>query len=189
MKEVIELSKKRYTLENINEIEIEHKDVIKVSDSSTGEEKEIKTVSRAEVATVFAYMLGVGDDVLDRYYSHHYSAVLERLRKDQAATIVRYNLRERSRCGVNDTFLKVVMHPFATVEYILVPLLMRCLKVSDELAASGTTRGMERENKRHCLLKIEFDFKEYMTVIGVVIYVVFLLLLDRSSIGQNVFWR
>lgn len=90
MKEVIELSKKRYTLENINEIEIEHKDVIKVSDSSTGEEKEIKTVSRAEVATVFAYMLGVGDDVLDRYYSHHYSAVLERLRKDQAATIVRY---------------------------------------------------------------------------------------------------
>ena len=53
------MSKKRYTLENINEIEIDHKDVIKVSDSSTGEEKEIKTVSRAEVATVFAYMLGV----------------------------------------------------------------------------------------------------------------------------------
>lgn len=30
-----------------------------VFDSATGEEKEIKTVSRAEVTTVFAYILGV----------------------------------------------------------------------------------------------------------------------------------
>ena len=91
--------------------------------------------------------------------------------------------------GVNDTFLKVIMHPFTTVEYILVPLLMRCLKVSDELAASGTTRGMERENKRYCLIKVEFGFREYAAILVLGIYVALLFLLDRSSVGQYAFWR
>ncbi len=91
--------------------------------------------------------------------------------------------------GVSDTFFKVMMHPFATVEYILVPLLMRCLKVSDELAASGTTRGMERENERHSLLKIEFGIREYTGLAVIVLFVAVLFLMDRSEIGQYILWR
>ncbi len=91
--------------------------------------------------------------------------------------------------GVSDNFLKIILHPFATIEYILIPLLMRCLKVSDELAASGTTRGMERENERHCILKIGIGIREYMTAVFFVIFVVILFALDKSVIGQFVFWR
>ncbi len=90
--------------------------------------------------------------------------------------------------GVSDTVFKVVMHPFATVEYILVPLLMRCLKVSDELAASGTTRGMERENKRNSLLEIEFGIREYASLAGIALLVAVLFLLDRLQVGQYVLW-
>ena len=36
--------------------------------------------------------------------------------------------------GISDTLWKRVSHPLATIEYILIPLLMRCLKVTDELA-------------------------------------------------------
>lgn len=50
--------------------------------------------------------------------------------------------------GISDTYLKRIVHPVRTVEYILVPLLMRCLKVTDELAASGTTRGLELDTRR-----------------------------------------
>ncbi len=90
--------------------------------------------------------------------------------------------------GVSDTFFKIMVHPFATVEYILVPLLMRCLKVSDELAASGTTRGMERENERHSLLKIEFGIREYAVLAGTILFVVILFFMDRSDAGQYVLW-
>ena len=51
--------------------------------------------------------------------------------------------------GIGDTVWKQLIHPLATIEYILIPLLMRCLKVTDELAASGTTRGLELEGKRY----------------------------------------
>ena len=100
--------------------------------------------------------------------------------------MIRNTMRIR---GVSDTVLKVLTHPFATVEYILIPLLMRCLKVSDELAASGTTRGMERENKRHALLKIKFGAKEYVALACTLCLVIALFVADRSEIGQYILWR
>ncbi|RGZ63336.1 hypothetical protein DW979_12655 [Eubacterium sp. AM49-13BH] len=68
------MEKKRYTLEDLSELKIE-KEEITVEDKETGEEKTIKTVSRAEVATIVAYMLGVPDEILNKYYSHHYSNI------------------------------------------------------------------------------------------------------------------
>ena len=50
----------------------------------------IKTVSRAEVATIVAYMLGVPDEILNEYYSHHYSKLLETLKNNKDANIIRY---------------------------------------------------------------------------------------------------
>ncbi len=90
--------------------------------------------------------------------------------------------------GISDSIIKVITHPFATIEYILIPLLMRCLKVSDELAASGTTRGMERDNKRYSLVKTDFGPGEYITVVCFVVFVVILFLIDGSDIGKYVFW-
>lgn len=91
--------------------------------------------------------------------------------------------------GVCDSVLKVIVHPFATIEYILIPLLMRCLKVSDELAASGTTRGMERENKRSSILKIGFGFWEYFTAACFALFILLLLIMDRSKVGLYALWR
>ena len=91
--------------------------------------------------------------------------------------------------GVSDSFIKILLHPFATIEYILIPLLMRCLKVSDELAASGTTRGMERANKRYALQEVRFGISEYIVLTCVVIFVAGLFILERSEAGQFVIWR
>ncbi len=70
------MGKKRYSLEELSKLKID-KEEITVEDRETGEEKTIKTVSRAEVATIVAYMLGVLDEIFNEYYSHHYSKLLE----------------------------------------------------------------------------------------------------------------
>lgn len=90
---------KRYTLENLSEIVFENEEIT-VSDSITGEEKTIKTVSRAEVATIVAYMLGIEDARLEEYYSHHYEMLLVNLRASKEASIIRY------LCKIRTTILK-----------------------------------------------------------------------------------
>ena len=99
--------------------------------------------------------------------------------------LIRNTMRIR---GVSDTFIKVLRHPFATVEYILIPLLMRCLKVSDELAASGTTRGMERANKRYSILEVGFGAREYITFSCMILFITVLFIMDKSEIGQYILW-
>lgn len=91
--------------------------------------------------------------------------------------------------GIGDTFLKKLLHPLATIEYILIPLLMRCLKVTDELAASGTTRGLERVNKRYALHVIRFGIKEYTVTAATVLFLVSMVFLDQTSIGTISLWR
>jgi energy-coupling factor transport system permease protein len=42
----------------------------------------------------------------------------------------------------------ILRHPLATLEYILVPLLLRCLQIADQLAVSAVSRGIEAPVKR-----------------------------------------
>ena len=66
------MSKKVYSLETLKELEIERKEIT-VEDHDTGEIKVVKTVERADVVCVVAYMLGIPDERLDEYYSHRHS--------------------------------------------------------------------------------------------------------------------
>lgn len=82
-------AKKTYTLENISDIKLFQTE-IEVDDRDTGETKIVKTVNRAEIATIVAYMLGIDDEVMQQYYSHRYGNLLDKLYKDKNATIIRY---------------------------------------------------------------------------------------------------
>lgn len=50
--------------------------------------------------------------------------------------------------GIGLNFGNVFTKPVRTMEYTVVPLLLRSMKVSDELAASAMTRGLDREGLR-----------------------------------------
>ena len=91
--------------------------------------------------------------------------------------------------GISDTLWKRVSHPLATIEYILIPLLMRCLKVTDELAASGTTRGLELECKRYALRPIRFAWPEIVVSLLGILFLAGLLLIDQTKIGEIILWR
>lgn len=90
--------------------------------------------------------------------------------------------------GICDTWWKRVRHPILTVEYLLIPLLMRCLKVADELSASGTTRGMERQGTRYSLNNIRFSGRNYAVILATVIFLSSLLAADHSEIGEVMLW-
>lgn len=82
--------KEQYTsLQDLKGLVLEEEEIT-VNDSVTGEEKVVKTVSRAEVSTIVAYMIGIDDITLEQYYSHHYGYLLAELREHKAATTIRY---------------------------------------------------------------------------------------------------
>ena len=133
-----------------------------------------------------------------------YLNALQRMRLPQAVTIplvvmfryiptLRIEYRQiRSTMdirGISDTVWKRVCHPLATIEYILIPLLMRCLKVTDELAASGTTRGLELECKRYALRPIRFAWPEIVVSLLGILFLVGLLFIDQTQIGKIILWR
>lgn len=43
---------------------------------------------------------------------------------------------------------RLITHPAISCEYVLVPLLLRCLQIADQLAVSAVARGAERPGKR-----------------------------------------
>lgn len=91
--------------------------------------------------------------------------------------------------GICDTWWKKLLHPMATVEFILIPLLMRCLKVTDELAASGSTRGLEKEETRHAIHPVRWGGKETIAAAAAVLFLAALVLLDNTAIGDILLWR
>lgn len=146
----------------------------------------------------------VGFWVLRTTYMDDLIVALQRMGLPQAITIplavmFRYipTLRieyRQIRCamdirGISDTLWKRTVHPLATIEYILVPLLMRCLKVTDELAASGTTRGLELEHKRYALRPIRFSWPESLVSFFAILFLAALLFLNQTKLGEMILWR
>ena len=49
-----------------------------------------------------------------------------------------------------------MLHPIKYIEYTLVPLLMRMIKISDELSASALIRGLDSDENRVTLTELHF---------------------------------
>ena len=56
--------------------------------------------------------------------------------------------------GLSLASLNTLAHPVMALEYVLVPLLMRSMKISDELAASASARGIDNPGPRTCLRQL-----------------------------------
>ena len=55
-----------------------------------------------------------------------------------------------------------LLHPIKYMEYTLVPLLMRVIKISDELSASALIRGLDSDEKRVTLTELRFSRADLM---------------------------
>lgn len=90
--------------------------------------------------------------------------------------------------GIDCSPANVVRRPLAMMEYVMVPLLMRCIKVADELAASATTRGIENECRRSCVRDVRMRLADAIALLLFAVFAVAVILLDQSAIGAAVVW-
>lgn len=67
--------------------------------------------------------------------------------------------------GIGLTCKNIVLHPVKTGEYALVPLIIRSMTISDELAASAMTRGLDLETKRTSYRDVRLRFKDIMATV------------------------
>lgn len=73
--------------------------------------------------------------------------------------------------GLTGSKKKVFFHPLRTVEYVVVPLIFRSIKVGDELAAAAIVRGVENTGKKQSY------YETKMSKTDIVILTISLLLL------------
>lgn len=64
--------------------------------------------------------------------------------------------------GIGTGWKTVVCHPLQTGEYMLVPLLISCVNVMDELVAATLARGLDSEKKRTCIAVVKLTFWDFL---------------------------
>lgn len=62
--------------------------------------------------------------------------------------------------GVPLTFSTFLKAPALTMEYMLVPFMMRCVKIADELAAAAVTRAIENPAPRGMRIPMKIRFRD-----------------------------
>ena len=57
--------------------------------------------------------------------------------------------------GIGVSFRNLVLHPLMTAEYLLVPLLLNTVKISEELAEAALCRGLDCDNQHTSLTAVK----------------------------------
>lgn len=71
--------------------------------------------------------------------------------------------------GITLSVVGIFKAPLKTLEYIFVPLLMRSVKISDELSASAVVRGIENPENRTSMHDLKFRGQDYLYFIFIVL--------------------
>ncbi|MCR5061720.1 MAG: energy-coupling factor transporter transmembrane protein EcfT [Treponema sp.] len=81
------------------------------------------------------------------------------------------NLKDSLRIkNISVSPVQFVIHPIRMIEYLFIPILMRSIRTSDELAASALLRGFEHINEQTVMFPLKIKFKDYFIgIISVVI--------------------
>lgn len=74
----------------------------------------------------------------------------------------------------------VLKAPLMMMEFVLVPLMMRFVRVAEELAAAAVVRGIERPGRRSSLIEIKLRLRDGVYLLVVVLFAVFLFCLERG---------
>ncbi|WP_329887447.1 energy-coupling factor transporter transmembrane component T [Pseudoramibacter faecis] len=78
--------------------------------------------------------------------------------------------------GVFSSWRDYIRHPFLVYECFMVPLIIRCIKLSDELGATAELRGLNTDKSRTCIYEAVFGLKDifalimYGTAIGLIYF-------------------
>ncbi len=67
--------------------------------------------------------------------------------------------------GIDFNVISFIKNPVRTMEYILVPLFVSVLKISDELSAAAMCRGIDSEVEHTCLTQVRMRQTDYIVIV------------------------
>lgn len=67
--------------------------------------------------------------------------------------------------GISYMQIKNWIKPKQLFEYTIVPLLMRTIKLADDLSAAATTRGIDAPTKKSSVYAIQFGYYDYLAIL------------------------
>ncbi len=67
------------------------------------------------------------------------------------------------------------------IEYIWVPLVMRSIKVGEELTISGILRGIELDNKRSNYFRVEMEKVDYIVLSFYILFIILYILAKKMN--------
>lgn len=85
--------------------------------------------------------------------------------------------------GISLSLGSIVKRPLMTTEYAMVPLLMRSIKVADELSASALTRGLGSHQKRTSYRDVCLNRKDILWAAGFTLFVIVVSIIQKFPIG------
>ena len=83
--------------------------------------------------------------------------------------------------GIKTGFIPLIKHPIKQIEYILIPLLIRASDLSDELAASAMTRGIDSPNRTSYSLT-KFHRTDYLFLFWCIFITTFCIFIQNRGI-------
>ena len=81
-------------------------------------------------------------------------------------TYVHESLKMR---GLNSSLRSILRHPVKSAENMLVPLLFRSERISEELSAASLCKGLSTKRRRSCCMEVKFGAVDVLYVIGTVL--------------------
>ena len=87
--------------------------------------------------------------------------------------------------GIGVSWGNVMQKPLATIEYILIPLLMRSIRISDELARTALTRGVDNPGLKSSLQLVRFESKDAVATVAFSSVMAWFVYMDHLFCGLN----
>ncbi len=81
--------------------------------------------------------------------------------------------------GINYGLGGFIKSPLRLLEYITVPLLMRCVKITDELSVSAIVRGIENPKPRTMMRELKAKPQDFIYFSSIIILNSIILFIDR----------
>lgn len=85
--------------------------------------------------------------------------------------------------GIRMNVFSVIQAPLSYLEYIMVPFIMRCVKIADELAASAACRAIENPKPRGEYRRLRIKYYDILYMGFVTVFNLGILIIDKRIGG------
>ena len=85
--------------------------------------------------------------------------------------------------GISLSLGQIILHPFRTIEYILVPMLFSSVSVMEELAAAAMARGLDVDIKRSSYEEVKLRVADYIVIFAFASMIVLSVILKLKAKG------